>query len=362
MDKKTIGILHGAINNAGDFLIKNRGFDLILNFLDQDTIELIPIERWKQIEKKCDVLIILGGPLIRSTLHPHAKNIYEYINKNEVPVICIGLGIGGDDRDGYNNFFKDEKSVFFWKKVYESSRLFSVRDKDTKLVLKEYGIDAYLTGCPAFFEMETIKKKKSHKKSKLDGKKEIKKMIVTIPNLNFKDVLNFSRTLYFISYLSLRAKIEESNINKTLVFQHKISSVANKICARYAQVIGFEVLDASGKGINEYETIREGDLHIGTRLHSNIYFLSTDKPSYLLSVDKRTRGFLSTISTPSEEFTMKGIKKLVDLCFEESKNTELFDKRISETSNQISSYYIMMVDFMNKVNELVEKTEHRTNV
>ncbi len=354
MNKKKICVLHGAINNAGDFLIKNRGFDLISNFLDQD-IEFIPVERWKSIEKECDALIILGGPLIRSTLHPHAENIYEYINKNEVPVICIGLGLGGNDLNEYDNFFKDEKSVFFWKKVYESSRLFSVRDKNTQLVLKEYGIDAYLTGCPAFFDLETIKKKNLHENKKEDTKNYINKIIVTIPNGNLKDLLNFFRTLYFISYLRLKTRVEGSNKNITLVFQHKISSVANKTCAMYAQALGFKVLDASGKGLDENETIREGNLHIGTRLHSNIYFLSTDKPSYLLSVDNRTKGFLSTITTPSEKFTIKGIKKLVDLYFEESKNTEVFDKRIFKISNQISSYYTVMVDFMYKVNELIRK-------
>lgn len=355
MTKKKICVLHGAIDNAGDFLIKNRGFELISNFLDQDTIEFVPVGRWKQVENKFDALIILGGPLIRSTLHPHAENIYEYISKNEVPVICIGLGLGGNDLYEYDNFFKDKKSVFFWKKIYESSRLFSVRDKDTQLVLKEYGIDAYLTGCPAFFDLETIKKKNMSLSSEEYLKTYIKNVIVTIPNGNLKDLPNFYRTLYFISYLSLKAIIEESNKNRTLVFQHKISSVANKIYATYARTLGLKVLDASGKGLNEYKTIREGDIHIGTRLHSNIFFLSTDKPSYLLSIDSRTKGFLSTINTPSDKYTMKGIKRLVDLFYEESKNTEVLDKRISETSNQISSYYIVMVDFIYKVNELLEE-------
>lgn len=355
MNKKTIGVLHGAINNAGDFLIKNRGFELISNFLDKETIEYIPIERWKQIENKCDALIILGGPLIMSTLHPQAKNIYEYVNKNEVPVICIGLGLGGNDLKEYNNFFKDEKSVLFWKKVYESSLLFSVRDKNTQLVLKEYGIDAYLTGCPAFFDLETINKKNLNEKVKEDHKKNINKVIVTIPNGNLKDILNLSRTLYFISYLSLKAKVEGTKQKRTLIFQHKISSIANKISATYAKALGFNVMDASGKGLDENETIKEGDLHIGTRLHSNIYFLSTGKPSYLLSVDNRTRGFLSTITIPSEKFTMIGIKKLVDLYFKELKDTEVLDKRISGNSKQISSYYNVMVNFMYDVNEFIGK-------
>ena len=60
---KVIYVAHGAISNAGDFLIFNRGWDLLKNFLSTDNIELVPVKRWEPITGQCDALIIRRGPI-----------------------------------------------------------------------------------------------------------------------------------------------------------------------------------------------------------------------------------------------------------------------------------------------------------
>ncbi|HEY0196745.1 MAG TPA: hypothetical protein VGC02_04135, partial [Methanobacterium sp.] len=72
MNKKRIGLLHGAILNSGDFLIFNRGKKLLKEYLDPE-YDLIDIKRWKSFDEELDALIILGGPLISRRLHPQSK-------------------------------------------------------------------------------------------------------------------------------------------------------------------------------------------------------------------------------------------------------------------------------------------------
>lgn len=354
MNKKKIGILHGAINNSGDFLICNRGIKLISEFLSDDKIEFILIERWKSFNEDFDALIILGGPIISKKLHPQAKNIEYYLQKKNIPVICLGLGISGEYFKNYENYFEDEESIVFWKKVFESSRLFSVRDKDTYFVLKQKGIEAQLTGCPAFFDLETLKKRNFSENWTKNSKNifSVKKVVVTIPNGNINE-FNYFRTFFFLFYLKLKSKNKRSE-DFTVVFQHEIKPIWNKICARYTHLLGFNVLDASGKGLDEIEIIRNSDIHIGTRLHSNIFFLSLRKPSYLLSVDNRTRGFLSTISTSSDDFTLLGIKRLVDTYVADSKNPMIYNSQISYSFSQICHYFNKMSHFLKNTHKFVQ--------
>jgi len=140
MNQKTkICVLHGAISNAGDFLIYERGKKLLKSFFG-DTIDFTYKLRSKPINGNFDGLIILGGPLISRKIHPQVKNIIEYIKDKEIPCTCIGLGISGEKFDSNKDYFLDYESICFWKYVYETSKLFSVRDKITQDVLKKYSI------------------------------------------------------------------------------------------------------------------------------------------------------------------------------------------------------------------------------
>jgi hypothetical protein len=153
---KVIYVAHGAISNSGDFLIFNRGWDLLKKFLSTDNIELVPVKRWEPITGQCDALIILGGPIISRHIHSQSAHIKEYLEKNKVPVICLGVGISGKDYSASEPFFADQESVDFWTAVYNSSQLFSVRDAYTREVLRDYNIPAVLTGCPALYDPEFI--------------------------------------------------------------------------------------------------------------------------------------------------------------------------------------------------------------
>lgn len=352
--KKRICILHGAINNSGDFLIYNRGLKLLSELLDCQNVDIVSVERWKPFGDTYDVLVILGGPIISKNLNNQVKNIDSYLNKRNIPVICIGIGISGDQSENCENFSLNCESMFFWKKIYDSSNLFSVRDLRTQMILKQYQINAKLTGCPAFFDLNFIDQK--NRKHILSApSSNIKRIAVTVPNLGIKSISNLTKSLFFLFYLYWKLRDSNYKYDVVVVFQHSIHSVFNKKLARFSNILGFEVLDASKRSLDEIELLKNSDIHIGTRLHANIFFLSVGKPSYLFDIDCRTAGFLSTVLTPSSKFTIIGIKTLLDILFSDLKNPEIFYQRRSLISEQISFYYSAMADFICVINEFIRK-------
>jgi len=344
MDQKIrMGVLHGAIRNAGDFFIYESGKKLLENFLGSDfdfTYKL----RTEQINGNFDGLIILGGPLISRKIHPQSKNIFKYIKKRDIPVFCFGLGISGEKFSSDENYFLDLGSIKFWKHVYEKTKLLSVRDKITYLLMRKLAIKAELTGDPALFNLETLEENKVDKEKNMNFYK-INKIAVTIPNLSLSiySLKDFLLTTYFLFLLKM--KFNKKDIG--LFFQHGYSNLPTRIMKKLANMIGIKTYDLSGKSLDSSPEFYKYDVHIGTRLHSHIYFLTLNKPSFLLSVDNRTGAFLKTIKTPAENYANSGIKNLVNMLKRkiEENNFNEFDK----VSDEISKLYAVMKNFLNKI-------------
>lgn len=350
--KAKIGILHGAISNAGDFLIYERGKKLLENFCG-DELDFHYLLRSERIHGDFDGLIILGGPLISRKIHPQSRNIIKYIKNRDIPCICIGLGISRKKFNLARNYFLDHESINFWRYIYKTSKLFSVRDKITYTVLKYYGIEAELTGGPALFNLEILEKNNFSKRDK----KRIGKIAITIPNMSSRLALStvkyFLLTLYFL--LMLKKRFNKKNLG--LFFQHGYSNAPNNIMRKLANMIGMKTYDISGKSLNFFGELCKYDVHIGTRLHSHIYFLSLNKPSFLLNVDMRTESFLKTIETSNDKYTIPGIRALIALLKERiTKNN--FDE-FNKVSDEIKSLYVVMKNFLYKINMFYKKGNYR---
>lgn len=352
---KRIYVAHGAKSNSGDFLIFNRGWDLLKRVLGTNKIELVPVKRWEPITGDCDVLIILGGPIITRKMHPQSVHIKKYLEKNNVPVICLGVGISGKDYSASEPYFTDQESVDFWTSIYNSTKLFSVRDIDTLDVLNYYNIPATLTGCPALFDCDII----SHKDTLLNNifLNESNYLTVSIPN-NTKMFFSLGaiRTLFFLYYLNKKISRLDVLLKKQVVFQHGYQSSGNIPIAQFARLMGYSVIDGSGRGINEISEIRDSGFHIGTRLHMNLFFLSQCKVSYLLGVDNRTAAFLKTIPTPSENFSIRGIKYLVDEFYDDLKVGK-FKQKFSSVQPHIKKLYTEMMNYLRKVKHFINLKE-----
>jgi len=358
-EKMRLGVLHGAISNAGDFLIYERGKKLLEFFLGDD-FNFTYIKRFKHIDGDFDGLIILGGPFFMPKIGSEyqTQNIIEYIKKRDIPMFCMGLGITGAKFKSENDYFLDNESFLFWKYVYATSKLFSVRDKIAYNMLNNYGIKAELTGCPALFNLEILEKNKV-----LARNGRIDKIAVTIPHLAvgpflsrrpFLSVKSFLLTLYFL--FTLKSKFNKKELG--LFFQHGYPNSATKIMQKLANMAGIKTYDASGQSLDTFPGLYGYDVHIGTRLHMHIYFLSLNKPSFLLNVDMRTEAFLKTIETPSDEFTISGIRDLVNMLAERIVEND-FDE-FNNVPNEIRRFYVIMKSFLNRINLFYRESGNST--
>jgi len=339
MNQKTkICVLHGAISNAGDFLICERGKKLLKSFFG-DNIDFTYKLRSEPINGNFDGLIILGGPLISRKIRPQVKNIIEYIKNREIPCTCIGLGISGEKFDSIEDDFLDYGSICFWKYVYETSKLFSVRDKITQDVLKNYGIEPELTGCPALFNLE------SNKDFLENNINNTNKIIISIPDMTVKSYSSIKPFLITLNFLYiLRNKFCGAELG--IIFQHGYS-IPQQIIKKLANIRGVETYDVSGKSLDSFAELYEYDVHIGTRLHSHIFFLSLNKPSFLFNVDMRTEAFLKTIGTPSDTYTISGIRNLIDKLEEGIAENDFDD--FHDVPHEIKRFYVVMENFLNKI-------------
>ena len=318
--KIRVGVAHGAIKNAGDYLIYKRGFNILKETFG-NTVEFVEIKRWIPFDDKnlhLDALIILGGPIVSRRLIPQSKNIYNYVNTHQpnLPIMALGIGISGERFESPEEYFLDDDSLEFWKKVYQSSRLISVRDKITHRVFEACGITSHLTGCPALYSHPSLQLRRELKQD--SNKCCIDTILITLPNvaflratfpyISFMNVYPLILSLIFITYIRISFPDKELY----LLHQHGAYNFSHKLISLIAKILRFSIIDGAYKSIDEIPTIRKADLHIGCRLHTNILFLSEGKPSYLLNLDNRTNAFLTMIDVPSETFSVRGIINIVN--------------------------------------------------
>ena len=345
---KKIGVLWsvltatGKVSNAGNYLICERGKELLETFLEKD-FKFNYIERTKHFADENDGYIILGGPIISRKIHHQSRIIEESILDKKKPIICLGLGISGTKIHETRDFLDDD-SIRFWKYVFDTSELFSVRDIITRNILNQYGINAILTGCPALYNIRAY----NTMDNKLEGKKN--KILISIPyflfNFSFKGNLSRIKPFFLTFFFLNRMKKKFGNFEIGLIYQHGCDTVLMKIIDFFAKKNGMSSHYYVGKSLNSLE-LAQYDVHIGTRLHSHINFLSQNKPSYLLNVDMRTDSFLKTIHTPHHDFTFSGTRKLVNLLFDNLSRDDFSE--FSGVSDEILKLYMVMKEFIQKI-------------
>ena len=281
--------LHGAIKNAGDFLIAHRSQLLIKKIIPE--IEIIPVwegEKTSTIEEiiqKVDGIIFGGGPFFTSNIYPGDIPFVSDINDLKVPMINIGGGWFGfnDDAETIRDYQMNDSSMELLRKIEASSKVLSCRDWHTENMLKLKGFKAEMHGCPAWYDAEYMDM------SSLRTTKEIQNICISDP-ANIKNseaarvVVRIIKNKFpdaKIKYIFHRGTWEKEDgkiglqrkagIEKTLLENH------------------IEWVDISGgyEGFKIYDTC---DLHIGFRVHAHIYNLSHRNRSILIEEDGRGSG------------------------------------------------------------------------
>ena len=88
-----IAVLHGAIINAGDFLIKNRAISLLKYFYPDS--EIVEYYRNQSLEEKlpeinaCDILVFAGGPGYCNGFYPRMAPVTDDLNKTNTEIAQI---------------------------------------------------------------------------------------------------------------------------------------------------------------------------------------------------------------------------------------------------------------------------------
>lgn len=293
-----IAFLSGAYKNAGDFLIESRCMELLTYFIKD-----ISIDKFlrNEITGKCeelnnyDAIIIGGGPIYGKKVERNLP-IAEMLEAIKKPLMVIGggwYGSVGSYEATYNYMFSDLSKQFL-SKVDQDGLGLSCRDiYSYRTLIKEGFKNVYLTGCPAWYNIDTISKQKIAGKSA-----EIKTVVISDPALdkNIGTAVEVAR--------AVRARYSDAKV--TFAFHRGITSTRSvwgkrltkddlrESVKRYCD----DIIDIShsADGFSIYD---DCDLHIGFRVHAHIYCLSMRKRSVLIEEDGRGAGVNQILGLPS---------------------------------------------------------------
>ena len=294
-----IAFLSGAYENAGDFLIESRAMKLLCHFI-QD----ISIDRFmrNELTGKCaqlngyDAIVIGGGPVFKPEMESFLP-VDEMVSAVKKPIMIVGggwHGATGTYQQMYDYDFSNSSRSFL-KKVDEEGFGLGCRDIYTYRILKKEGYrNVWLTGCPAWYNMDTLEQSTLCKNSL-----EVKSIVISDPAKprNFEVALNV--------LLHLRERYPEAKI--TFLFHRGLSP------DKYTPVSAAEAamnlkrlvepycddirnISYSADGFSIYDN---SDLHVGFRAHAHIYCLSMRNRSILIEEDGRGAGVNQILGLPS---------------------------------------------------------------
>lgn len=289
-------ILTGSKNNAGDFLIKYRAKQLLVQI--RPDREIVDLHGWQPFDDETlDVvnnsrgLLLTGGPALQEKMRPRVYGLVDDLAEIKVPIITMGVGWYSQQGDWRNThkYFLNKASRELLDRIASDGYLSSVRDYHTLNVLTHMGYDNYLmTGCPALYSTEHL--------GQAITAGEVRKVAFSL-GVGMKTSRRMERQMRSV----IQAVSEVFGDGKTcVVFHHGLSDnylkaagatrdlyEANRRMADWLDSRNIPFVDISGSAENLINFYSEVDLHIGYRVHAHIFMSSISKPSILLSEDGR---------------------------------------------------------------------------
>ena len=364
-----LALMSGAYKNAGDFLIEKRCSQIITHLFPDciiETYKRCDIE--EQFEKihKTDVIVFCGGPLY---LREPSANVpmERLLDRIEKPMMIIGGGWFGKDNSSqlpYNYHFSEFGKAFF-NQIDNQGFGLSCRDYPTYKVLKNEGFkNVFLTGCPAWYNLEFL-----DKTDIVNSQKEIKKICISDPAQRMN-----CESAVLITDL-LKRRYPEAQI--TFVFHRGIEAdkytgekeaAEHRKMVRALEALEITIADISYNmdGFSIYDNI---DLHLGFRVHAHIYCLSRRQRTVLIEEDGRGAGVDETLGLPSliayndqlytnNRYVLKGMSMLgkrtnPNLVREIENYLNLLqdtdDLYLKNAFSAMKSYYLNMTKYINQL-------------
>jgi len=291
----TYAVLTGAINNAGDFLIKKRVMELLKKA--RPDRKIMEFDRWiplpeNDLEKinNGKALILAGGPAIVKNFYPGIYPLTSDLSKIKVPIITMGVGAKNPLLYSSEKINFSKESIKLLHLISDSGYLSSVRDFSTLRFLQTQGFFNYLmTGCPALYSGQNTLIESEHISVKKIGfslgvsfvnsvsmEIQMKEMILKIKDCFKNSQLNIA----FHHSVQIQ---NEDRVNKTIInFKKKHLKFID-----WLQEKSILYTDISGSADNMIEFYSSCDLHVGYRVHAHILMMSVSKPTVLIHEDQR---------------------------------------------------------------------------
>jgi hypothetical protein len=293
----TYVLISRAKKNIGDFLILDKAKRLLERFRPEH--KLVTLKGWESLDDHIDeinassAMIFCGGPNINKTFYPEVYPLTKNVDDIKAPMYLLGGGwneIPGTPYQKTSYTFTPKS-----KQVLERCVTISCRDNQTADVLRKNGLKAMMTGCPVWYNLD-------HIDEKFRTPVDIKKVVFTAPPFDTMPRLYDEQCIEVINLLAdsfSGAKIYCSFHRGLMADEFTASEEELRvgIVQDAATKRGMEIVDAS-YDVSKIDFYEGCDLHIGYRLHGHIDFLSMRKPSILLNIDARGKGFGDTVGVP----------------------------------------------------------------
>ncbi|HIH88949.1 TPA: polysaccharide pyruvyl transferase family protein [Candidatus Bathyarchaeota archaeon] len=293
----TYVLISRAKKNIGDFLILEKAKRLLERFRPEH--KLITLKGWEPLDEHLDeinassAMIFCGGPNINKTFYPDVYPLTEKVEDIKAPMYLLGGGwneIPGTPYQKTSYTFTPKARHILSKCV-----AISCRDNQTVDVLRNNGLKATMTGCPVWYNLD-------HINEKFKTPATIKKVVFTAPPFDTMPRLYDEQCIETINLLAdsfAGAKIYCSFHRGLRADEFTAPEEELRVGAVQdaATKRGMEIVDAS-YDVSKIDFYEECDLHVGYRLHGHIDFLSMRKPSILLNIDARGKGFGDTVGLP----------------------------------------------------------------
>ena len=280
-------ILKADSSNAGDYLI----FASCKKLVRQIVPETKFLEFTHQqdlgnfLEKLNSTKALLIPHLgIRNQMWPQVYRLTDDLSKIKIPIIAIGTGakemspILIDNHKSKDQFDIKKTNVKFSESVNELfsniHQPISVRDIYTKTVLDNNGFtNNVLTGDPAWYDFENMDKE-------FKIPETVNKISFTTPHAPWmmeqaKSILDVLTSIW-----------PNSEIFCCL---HSGTNMEDQIVSDYAKQLG--CTEKVLRTTDDFEFYKTSDIHIGYRLHSHIFHLRNNIPSWLIYEDARGWAF-----------------------------------------------------------------------
>jgi polysaccharide pyruvyl transferase WcaK-like protein len=290
-------VLHGAKVNAGDFLIRERGLEILRRLRPHQRLVIHP--RWEPVDSEvfdsADAVVLCGGPGLARRFHPRVFAMVEDLDAHPTPVLPVALGWSGTPADYPERFKFSRRSLAALRSIHARIGWSGVRDELSLEIVRRAGVgEVRRTGCFAWYHLPSMGRP-------LQSAERVRRLAFTPAARRrpggLREVASLLRRLrrrypqaerYCVFHRGLRAEFETETPTR--------ECLATAVLARG---LGYRVVDAS-RDLGALEFYGQVDLHVGYRVHAHLCTLSRRRPSLLIAEDGRGRGQAVTLADPHD--------------------------------------------------------------